>query len=149
MSEDPSNFASEAFAAACATLSQGRPSDDLAAGLADDFVYEDRRPGHLLGKLDAEQWREVTLATWDTASGIPQYRVHGVLAVRGDRFAVCRYDLDYGNGMMTENLTLFGLDATLTTVQAIIEFDADDVDGVIAELDRLAGPSSDRQAEEG
>jgi hypothetical protein len=104
---------------------------------------KDRRPGRLLVKLDAERWAEVTMATWDLGAGIPQYRVHGVLAVRGDRFAVCRYDLDDGNGMMTENLGLIGLDVTLTLVEVIIEFDADDVDATIAQLDRMR-----RQAEE-
>jgi hypothetical protein len=64
--------------------------------------------------------------------------VPGVLAVRGDRFAACRLDLDYGNGWVQDHVMVIGLDVTLTLLQVAIDFDADDVDGAIAELDRLS-----------
>jgi hypothetical protein len=143
MGEELSNFASEAFAFGCAALSERRPtSEELRATLADDFRLEDRRPGRLMGNVDGEGMVENLLAAWETGAGIPEWRVHGVVAVRGDRFAVCRYDLDYGNGMMTANLGLIGFDPTLTVFETFLQFDADDVDGAIAELNRLGGSAS-------
>lgn len=106
--------------------------------LTDDFLYEDRRPGRVLGEVDADNYPRFIMSTWQTGAGEPQFRVGGVSAVRGERFAVCRFDLVYGNGMTTENLHLIGLDATLTLQQAAIDFDAEDIDGAIAELDRLS-----------
>ncbi len=137
MSEELSNAASEAWIAGCAFLNAEPPAAGTRASVTDDFVYEDRRPGRLLGTVDADGWYEFLLSNWQTGAGDPQWRVHGVVAVRGDRFAACRYDFDYGNGMMSEVVEVIGLDPTLTLVQVIIDFDAGDVDEAIAELERL------------
>ena len=48
---------------------------------------------------------------------------------------------DFGNGMLRENLQVIGLDATLSLLQRQVDFDIDDVDGAIAELDRQADAS--------
>jgi hypothetical protein len=59
------------------------------------------------------------------------------VAVRGERFAACVLEIDYGNGMVSETLHVVGLDPTMRLMQRTIEFDVDDVDGANAELDRL------------
>jgi hypothetical protein len=43
-------------------------------------------------------------------------------------------------------LGLVGFDSTLTLVETFLQFDADDVDVAIAELDRLGGPAPDPHA---
>lgn len=63
--------------------------------------------------------------------------VRGALGVRGDRFAACRLNLDDGNGWVHESVIVIGLDSTLTMVQLLIDFEPEDVDGAIVELNRL------------
>lgn len=141
VSEEPSNAASEAFISACARLNDGVPDEGgFRALLTDDFHYEDRRRGHLMGRADAENFHASVASAWQSGAGIPQWQVQGVLAVRGERYAVIRYAQDYGNGMGSESLGLLGLDATLTRGQVQMDFDVDDLDAAVAELDLLAGP---------
>ena len=45
--------------------------------------------------------------------------------------------LDFGNGWLRESVIVLALDVTLSLVQRVVEFDLDDVDGAMAELDRL------------
>jgi hypothetical protein len=65
--------------------------------------------------------------------------VREVLAVRGERLAALAYRLDYGMGMVRESILVMGLDATLSLMHRGIEFDVDDFDAAIIELDRLHG----------
>jgi hypothetical protein len=48
-------------------------------------------------------------------------------------------EVDYGNGMTTDAIEVLELDSSLRLVQRVVDFDADDIDGAIAELDRLHG----------
>jgi hypothetical protein len=137
VSEERTNAASEFLVAGCSALNEGAPSPDVRANLTDDFLFEDRRRGRLLGQGGADDWHKFLLSTWQTGAGDPHYRVSDIVALRGDRFAACRLELDYGNGMTTENVEVIGLDPTLTLLQVVIDFDADDIDAAIAELDRL------------
>jgi hypothetical protein len=57
--------------------------------------------------------------------------------VRGERLAVIGMQIDYGNEMITESIHVFGLDATLSMLQRDLDFDLDDLDGAITEMDRL------------
>ena len=68
--------------------------------------------------------------------GQPRWELE-TLAVRGERFAAVAVQTDYGNGMLRESIDVIGLDATLSMMQRQVDFDRDDVDGAIAELDRL------------
>jgi hypothetical protein len=138
VSDELSNAASEYFVAACAFLSCGVPDWDIRAQLTDDYRYEDHRRGHILGEIDADTWQRFILSTWQTGAGEPRFAVQGVLAVRDDRFAASRLDVDYGNGFVAESIHVIGLDPTLTLVQAASDYDVDDVDEAIAELDRLS-----------
>jgi len=59
------------------------------------------------------------------------------VAVPGERFAASVLEIDYGDGMISETLVVLALDPTLRLIQRTVEFDVDDVDGAIAELDRM------------
>ena len=137
MSEEPSNAASEAVLFMVAVFTEGPPPEDvLRAVLSDDFAYADRRRGWTFPEADAETYPKVILSIWQTGAGQPRWDLE-TLAVRGERFAAVVVQIDYGNGMVTESIHVVGLDATLTLVQRDVDFDVDDMDGAIAELDRL------------
>ena len=59
--------------------------------------------------------------------------------MRGERFATVAIQQDFGNRMLAEAIHVIGLDATLSLVQRVVDFDRDDVDAAIAELDRMQG----------
>ena len=63
--------------------------------------------------------------------------VHETLAVRGERLAAARLVVDYEIGFVLEAIQMLQLDATVTQVERAFDFDVDDLDSVIAELDRL------------
>jgi len=56
--DEPSNAASRYLSNVCAVFTEfGLPSEDeVRAGLADDFAYEDRRPGLSFPDADAESY---------------------------------------------------------------------------------------------
>ena len=125
---------------ALALLSEsGSPSEQwVRAGLTDDFTYEDRRSGPSFPDADAESFPRTVLSMWQTgAPGQPRFEPE-TLAVRGERFAAVAVRTVYGNGMVLETINVIGLDATLSLRQRQVNFDRDDVDGAIAELDRLS-----------
>ena len=138
VSDEPSNAVSEAVLFMVAVFAEGAPPEDvLRAALSDDFAYEDRRRGWTFPDADAESYPKVLLSIWQTgAAGQPRWDLE-ILAVRGERFAAIVLQIDYGNRMVTESIHVFGLDATLSLVQRDIDFDLDDVNGAVAEMDRL------------
>jgi hypothetical protein len=138
VSDEPSNTASKFLRNAYAFLTEaGSPSEKwVRAGLTDDFVSEDRRRGLSFPDADAESLPKVVFSMWQTGAGQPRWSTE-TLAVRGERFAAVAIQTDYGNGMLTEYIGVIGLDATLSRVQREVDFDRDDIDGAIAELDRL------------
>jgi hypothetical protein len=138
VSDEPSNAASEHFRRNVAffTDSASPPGAALRAGLRDDFVYEDRRRGPNFPPADAESVPKYLDAIFQAGVGQPRFASE-TLAVRGERFAASMFRLDYGNGMLHESILVTSLDATLSLLQCAVEFDLDDVDGAIAELDRM------------
>ena len=144
VSEEPSNAASEWLRFVMAYCNKnGAPSDELTrASLTDDYVYEDRRHhGPSFPNLDAESTPKAVTSLWDTGGGEPRFTMHEILAVRGDRIAACRVSADYPNGWTTESIEVLELDASLSLLRRMFDFDHDDVDAAIAELDRLHGQS--------
>jgi hypothetical protein len=138
VSEEPSNAASERVRSVYASFAEaGCPPEELTrAGLTDDFVYEDRRSGPSFPHADAESFPKLVSTMWQTGAGQPRFEVE-TLAVRGERFAALAVQLDYGTGMLSESIFVIGLDATLSLAHRAFDFDRDNVDGAIAELDRL------------
>jgi hypothetical protein len=73
---------------------------------------------------------------WQTGAGQPRWKTE-TLAVRGERFAALAVETDYGNGMLLDSIIVIGLDATLSMVQRQVDFNLDDLDRAIAELDLM------------
>jgi hypothetical protein len=138
VSDEPSNAASRFLHAVCAAVTEGIPTEGaVRAGLTDDFLYEDRRRGLRMPDADAESYPAHLRTIWQTgADGQPRFKPE-TLAVRGERLAVIGMQIDYGNEMITESIHVFGLDATLSMLQRDLDFDLDDLDGAITEMDRL------------
>jgi hypothetical protein len=144
VSEELSNAASEWLRFVMAYCNKnGAPSDELTrASLTDDYVYEDRRHhGLSFPNQDAESTPKAVTSLWDTGGGEPRFTMHEILAVRGDRIAACRVSADYPNGWTTESIEVLELDASLSLLRRMFDFDHDDVDAAIAELDRLHSQS--------
>ena len=142
MGDEQSNFASEALLASGAFLSAGPPTAALLrALLADDYTFEDRRHGVNFPDADAESYPDVVLSAWQIGSGRPRFEVLKILAVRGDRFVAGLVRIDYGDGMLFESIHILALDPTLSLMQREVDFDPQDSDAAIAELDRLHSQS--------
>jgi hypothetical protein len=138
VSNEPSNAASVYMRAAYNALNDSEsPPPDLRSGLTDDFVHQDRRRGPTFPDDDAESFLMTVASLWDTGAGRPRFTVHETPAVRGDRLAAGKVEIVYGNGWTLEAIQLMELDSTLTMLQRYVDFDVDDIDGAIAELDRL------------
>jgi hypothetical protein len=139
VSDGPSNAASESLRYAFAFFNEhGAPSEEsLRAALTDDFTYEDRRRGPSFPEADAESYPKYVLSMWQTGvDGQPRWELE-TLGVRGERFAAMAIQTDYGNGMVFDSVHVLGLDSDLSLVRREVDFDRDDVDAAIAELDRM------------
>jgi hypothetical protein len=144
VSDEPSNAASEYLRLSVSVLGEFLPPSEIRLSLTDDFVAEDRRRGPTFPVMGADEYPQSFATIWDTNVGRPRFTLHEILAVRGERLAAGRLEIDYGNGWTIESIQLLELDATLTLVQRTTSFDVDDVDGAIAELDRLDSESDTR-----
>jgi len=113
------------------------PHEMLRSSFTDDFVYEDRRRGAIFPIMGAELGMEAFASIWDTGAGRPRFTVSETLAVRGERLVAARLVVDYDNGFALEAIQMLELDVTVTRVQRAFDFDLDDVDTAIAEIDRL------------
>ena len=139
---EQTNAASEWWRAANRFLNGRKsPPDDVRSSLTDDFTYSDRSGGSIFPDLDAEGFARFVGAGWAAGAGQPVNTVREVVAVRGERVAAVTAYYDYGNGMGREILTVVGLDPSLRRLHRVIDFDADDLDAAIAELDRLHSES--------
>ena len=139
VSDEPSNTASEWMRGTYAVLNdfESPPQEMIRSLFTDDFVYEDRRLGALFPIMRAELVAKAIASFWDTGAGRPRFTVHEIFAVRGERLVAARLVVDYDIGFALEAIQMLQLDATVTRVQRAFDFDVDDVDTVIAELDRL------------
>ena len=139
VSDEPSNAASGWMRGIYAVLNdfESPPHEMIRSSFTDDFVYEDRRRGAIFPIMSAELGAEAFASIWDTGAGRPRFTVPQILAVRGERLVAARLVVDYDIGFALEAIQMLQLDATVTRVQRAFDFDVDDVDTVIAELDRL------------
>jgi hypothetical protein len=144
VADEPSNAASEWLRNAISVLNESEsPPRGMRSVMTDDFTYEDRRSGPNFPNLDAATFPRFVATTYETGAGRPRTSLPEVVGVRGERHAAVVYQIDYGNGMVRESISLIEVDETLRRAHRLIDFDVDDVDGAIAELDRMH-----RQAEE-
>lgn len=113
--------------------------DQLRPFISDDFSSEDRRRGRpTFPNADADAYARELVSFWQTGVGMPHGKVREVLGVQGERFAACVVELDYGNGMTATWIQVVALDANLRVCQREIAFDVDDIEGALAELNRLS-----------
>jgi hypothetical protein len=139
VSDEPSNTASEWMRGIYAVLNdfESPPLEMIRSSFTGDFIYEDRRRGALFPIMGAELVGEAFASFWATGAGRPRFTVHRIVAVRGERLVAARLVVDYDIGFVLEAIQMLQLDATVTRVQRAFDFDVDDVEAVIAELDRL------------
>ena len=88
--------------------------------------------------LDAESTPKAVTSLWDTGRAAnpisPCTRSSPYEATGSPRAGLLA---DYPNGWTTESIQVLELDASLSLLRRMFDFDLDDVDGAIAELDRL------------
>jgi len=140
VNDEPSNTASKYLRSSIAYFNMiGCPPEKLArASVTDDFVYSDRRSGPSFPDVDAEGVVRFFATIWETGAGRPRWVLHEILAIRGERIVAGVIEVDYGNGMIVDTIEVVELDSSVRRLQRVVDFDADDIDGAIAELDWLA-----------
>jgi len=141
VSDEPSNTASKYMRAAISSYNtSGLPPEKLVrASVTDDFTYSDRRRGPSFPEVDADGVARFFATIWETGVGEPRWELQHVLAVRGEHIVAGAIEVDYGNGMTTAAIQVVEFDSSSRRIRRVIDFDADDLDGAIAELDRLYG----------
>jgi len=105
--------------------------------LAEDFTYVDRRTGGVnFGALSSAGSLAMLASAWDVGSGRPHFSVGEVVAVRGEESALVIFVIVYDDGNRTDMLHVQHLDRDMRW-RRIVQFDLDDVEAAIAELDQL------------
>jgi len=109
------------------------------APVTEDFLYTDRRTGGGVnyGSLDASGWRQLVTETWRVGSGRPSLAVVEVVATRGQWSAAVVESTDLGDDMAMEYITCFQLDSTTRLMRRSFNFNVDDREAAVAELDRM------------
>ena len=135
MVDEPRNAASEIARAYSNLYDDDERFDELMAGVADDFVLQDRRK--LVGGVDLDKaaFGQVRLFFMREASLESRHRE--VLAVRGDRLVLTRILDRYRNGSVREFLGVGDFGGDPVQLRRTVLFGPDDVDAATAELDRL------------
>lgn len=70
------------------------------------------------------------------SGGAPTFGLVEILAVRGDRLVLGRGTVRYDE-IATEMLSLCQWDTTVSKAERLVQFDLDDLDAALYELDRL------------
>ena len=134
----PRNAASDKFTADFARMGDRRwVESEMLASFADDFVRDDRRRLLSFEATTAQDLVDVALAWFEVDAGRPSFEPVAVLAVRGDRLALVRWRVVFGNGFVSEMLGVQQFDELIERHERLVVFDVDDVDSALAELDRL------------
>ena len=109
----------------------------------DDFVYVDRRKGVNFGEGDASHFVRVLQLFWEVG-GQPHFSIVEVIAVRGEWSAAVLERVVYGGrDMYLEFITVVDLDPVGDRWRRLVDFDLDDREAAIAELDRLHAEIAD------
>jgi hypothetical protein len=110
---------------------------DGLAFVTPDFVRYDRRRLSPQPPADRGAWRAAVISFADVSGGWPAFSFGPVVAVRGERLAVYRLLVRFGDDSELEFLVLSRLDEELERSDLVIFFDREDNDEAMAELDRL------------
>ena len=108
----------------------------LRTGHTDDYVGEDRRKLIGMPAAGRDELVEQIASYWNLGAGAPEFSMDEVLAVRGDRLVLFRFRICYGPAYETSTLLLAGYTTDGRRCRAI-QFDVEDLEVAVAELDRL------------
>jgi hypothetical protein len=139
MEHEPSNAASTRMRADFPKLGDRQYVESKMLDVfAEGFVREDRRRLVGISTATAKEFVDVALG-WFELGSVPVFRWVAVVAVRGDRLALARWSVGFGDDIPTEMLGLQQYDENVDLVERLVVFDTDNVEAAIAELDRLHG----------
>ena len=119
------------------------PPSITPGSYTDDFVYVDRRKGVNFGEGDASHFVRVLQLFWEVG-GQPHFSIVEVIAVRGEWSAAVLERVVYGGrDMYLEFITVVDLDPVGDRWRRLVDFDLDDREAAIAELDGLHAEIAD------
>jgi len=104
---------------------------------ADGFVREDRRPLIAMPTADAATFHQQHLAWFEMGDENLSFEMTEVVAMFGERLALTRTRIGYSSGFPVEMLSVTQWTEETDRLHKIVQFDGDDVDGALQELDRL------------
>lgn len=113
---------------------------------ADDYVREDRRRLIAMPDADRDGHREAVEAVLELGGLVAP---HQPLAVRGERFSLARFLIEYDDGRsVNAHLIVQIIDESLTCVERNVLFDEDDFESAYETMDRywLASQSTETAA---
>ena len=141
MADSPRNSASDAW---CAFVRQPAPEDPseyrarLGAFIAEGFVRLDRRSLIAMPDADAESFIEQSMITFYGLDETPATKVDDVVRVIGDRLALIRARLVFGEDQQIGYLAVVRLDASTKRMERMVMFDPESTNAALAELAELA-----------
>lgn len=103
----------------------------------DEFVREDRRDLIAMPTADAPTFQQQHLAWFEMGDENVNFELAEVVAVFGERLALTRTRIGYSSGFPVELLSVSQWNEKIDRVQKIVQFDGDDLDGALQELNRL------------
>jgi hypothetical protein len=83
-----------------------------------------------------DQFLDYIMAYWTLGSGAPTFEVPRIIAVRGERLALITSNTSFTDGTEIETLAVALFDTEMRLLR-FVEFDNDDEESALAELDRL------------
>ncbi|MGI9576804.1 MAG: hypothetical protein ACR2OH_01235 [Microthrixaceae bacterium] len=113
------------------------PSADWAEAWFDpQFTYEDRRSMRVFGKIDGRAaYQPLLESLWVVGTG-PSIGLEALLAQSGDRLALGRLTVSFGDGAVNSYLLFSELDQSLRRFCRWVDFDGDDEAAARAEFDQ-------------
>lgn len=138
MGAEPSNGAVDSVVEFLAMLEDHERSlNEWYRWFGDGFVREDRRRLIAMPTADAATFHEQHLAWFEMDDENLSFSMTEVVAVFGQRLAVTRTQVGTSAGFPVEMLSVSQWTEDAGQLQKIVQFDGDDVDGAVRELDRL------------
>ena len=137
MSAEPRNAASEMVRSRLPLLGDPAAVRLLADELSDDFSAEDRRRLIGLPRIGRDDWAEAVNSWSELGAGRGRSSLAQVIAVRGERLVLFRARATYPDGREVESLGLAQFDELVQRLQRSMQFDPDDVDAALSELDSM------------
>jgi hypothetical protein len=130
----PRNAASEATKVFIEVALDPEREEEFLAMISDDAVIRDHR--RLVGGTTGDKSTYVEEHHFFLEVGVVDVAAE-TLAVRGERLVLSRVVGAYEDGSVRDMLVIGRLDASGSKFDLGIDFDSDDVDTALAELDRL------------